>query len=168
MPEAGRRPSASEDEFSEDESPDIVDNLWNWGHHGELWLSEDDGDYTERYGHPDHRTRKPMPNDAPLYCACGWPVPVNWSWKWCEFGGPTQWRTTEPEAEQVLDDDPLLYRCAPWLWTFCGCNGCTLLARPVGRPPEMCTKCARDARNARRRARYSLVTAIPSPEFSSL
>ena len=131
-----------------------------WGtHHGELWLDRGDRDYVVQFG---HRTRKPVPNDQPALCACGWPLPIRWQWRACEFGGASAWRTTNPAMDAVLDDDPLLYRIAPWLWTFCRCNGCVGISRQRGRPPERCTKCDRDARNEWRRERYQIVTRITS------
>ncbi|ORA38710.1 hypothetical protein [Mycobacterium aquaticum] len=132
-----------------------VDTFWrDTGHVGELWLG--DGDYE---GSGANKTRK-LPSAVVRVCACGWPLPIRWHWRACEFGGPCAWRTTNPEAEAVLDDDPLLYRIAPWLWTFCRCNGCVGISRQRGRPPERCTKCDRDARNEWRRERYQIVTRI--------
>lgn len=121
------------------------------GHIGELWLG--DGDY-EGYG--PNKTRKPIPQDQATICECGWPLPIRWSWSDCEFGGPTAWRSIDPKMESVLDDDPLLYRVMPWLWTFCHCGGCTGRGKQRGRPPVKCSQCDRDSRNAQRRAAYAL------------
>lgn len=137
-----------------------IEIVWDGsGHHGEAWLGPEDGDYVDRHG---HRSRKPQPSDAPTICACDWPVPVNWSWSQCEFGGPRAWRSIHPEMEAVLDDDPLLYRVAPWIWTFCRCNGCVALTRGKGRPSKYCSKrCKADADNARDRMRRRAAGAIP-------
>lgn len=71
----------------------VAEILWDdTGHHGELWLGPEDGDYVE---HGGSRTRKPVPNDVPMLCGCDWPVPVNWSWSQCEFGGPRAWRSVQ-------------------------------------------------------------------------
>lgn len=158
-----------DDDFDEADSGtdrgDPAQNLWDdTGHHGELWL-DGDGDWIDWGSErdPDHRTRKPVPNDTPVYCACGWPLAIRWSWKQCEFEEP-QWRTTDPEMEDALDADPLLYRIAPWLWRFCRCNGCIDLRRAPGHPPSKCDRCRRMDRNDWRRKRYTIVTTISATE----
>ncbi|APE16178.1 hypothetical protein BOH72_14085 [Mycobacterium sp. WY10] len=117
--------------------PDVA-NLWNdTGHHGELWLDDDDGDWVGA----DHRTRKPVPADKSVVCECGWPLPIRWCWSACEFGEPTCWS----------DDEG---------WQFCRCNGCVGRLRQPGRPPERCTECQRVDDNAKRRERYKIVKRI--------
>ncbi|TPG31749.1 hypothetical protein [Mycolicibacterium hodleri] len=114
---------------------------------GEMWLGEDDGDFLYLGG---KRMKKPQPG-APVSCACGWPLPIRWSWGECEFG-VTAWRSIHPEMEAVLDDYPMLYRVAPWLWTFCRCNGCADRTRGRGRPHKYCgPRCEAVADNARDR-----------------
>lgn len=124
---------------------------WGTGHIGELWLGN--GDYD---GHGPNRTRKPIPQDGATICACGWPLPIRWQWSECEFDGPPAWRSIHPNMETVLDADPLLYRVAPWLWSFCECSGCVGRGKQRGRPPVNCTRCDRARRNTQRRAAYAL------------
>lgn len=132
---------------SDPESP-----LVSGGHMGEMWLGE--GDYVYMGG---RKTRKPLPTDIAEVChtcAESWPLPIKRSWSSCEFGGPRQWCSVHPEMEVVIDDDPLIYRVAPWIWTFCHCNGCLEYRRGKGRPPKYCgPKCEAAADNARDRAK---------------
>ena len=122
-----------------------IENLWHdtGAHHGELWLDESDGYWLDQRANrnPDHRTRKPVATDIPMLCACGWPLPIRWHWRTCEFGEPTYWRTEDG-------------------WGFCRCNGCLGRPRLPGRPPERCTQCQRDYDNSKRRERYKIVTRI--------
>ncbi|MGJ6126202.1 hypothetical protein QN239_26855 [Mycolicibacterium sp. Y3] len=132
--------------------------VWG-GHVGESWLS---GDYVYIGG---QKTRKPVPSDIAEVCrtcAVSWPLPIKRSWSDCEFGGPREWRSIHPEMEAVLDDDPLLYRIMPWLWTYCHCNGCLEYRRGRGRPPKYCgPKCEAISDNARDRAKRRANGAIP-------
>ena len=139
------------------EEPEADIARGDFSHLGELWLEEGDGDWLD-WGadrDPNHRTRKPRSSDVVRHCRCGWPLAIRWKWSACEFGEPRAWRTTDPAMESVLDDDALLYRVAPWLWTFCRCNGCVGLGVRVGRPPTKCLRCDRLARNTHRRNRYA-------------
>ncbi|MDH6242524.1 hypothetical protein [Mycobacterium sp. OTB74] len=128
-------------------------------HIGEEWLDESDGYFKGTR----HRTIKPGPRNIPEYCGCGRPLPIEWQWRGeCEFDGPLGWRTINPAMESVLDDDPLLYRVLPWLWTFCHCNACIGLKRKKGRPFGYCgPRCEADAKNGRRKHRRHAKGAKP-------
>lgn len=133
------------------EEADAESPLVTGGHQGELWEDEYDGDYVVCDGRAILKPASPYIE----WCECGWPLPIRWQWsQGCEFG-QSAWRSIDPAMEQVLDDDPLLYRVTPWLWTLCRCNGCLSRRRSVGRPPGKCTECQRDANNARRRNTYA-------------
>ncbi|MGB3352680.1 MAG: hypothetical protein WBB00_07890 [Mycobacterium sp.] len=138
------------------DQPDLSP-FYGWGHHGEIWLDETDGDWVD--SGTRHRTKKAIRAQVEI-CDCEWPLPIRRQWSACEFGGQRAWRSTNPAMESVLDDDPLLYRVMPWLWTFCRCNGCLDVPRVVGRPPERCTKCSQDAKNSQRRRSYALKSVI--------
>lgn len=154
-----------EREFLADDDGEYVEvdpesPLVSRGHVGELWL--DEGDYVLVGG---KKMRKPLPTDIAEVCrtcAESWPLPIKRSWSDCEFDGPREWRSTNPAMEAVLDDDPLLYRVMPWIWTYCHCNGCLEYRRGKGRPPKYCSpKCEADADNARDRAKRLANGAIP-------
>jgi hypothetical protein len=123
--------AAGVDETDELERDDEFDQ-WYMFHIGELF----DAGYDEKAPTVSvgGRLIKAHPKDFAQWCYCGWPLPLEFEWSWCEFGGPLYGRHDDGE-----------------LW-WCHCAGC--LRPPTGTRREYCSDpCQRRMRNARERAR---------------